>query len=78
MKTTYYFRRKVRRRHKEIKRHYDQIEQALTHPLRVEPDKKGRTKRWIYLEDVDKYLRVIVQPDGETVHNAFYDKDFKP
>lgn len=78
MKTTHYFRRKARRKHPEIKRHLHQIPRALTDSIRIEPDKKGRTKRWIYLEDVDKYMRVIVKADGETVHNAFYDKDFKP
>jgi hypothetical protein len=25
-----------------------------------------------------RYLRVILLPDGETVHNAFFDRGFKP
>jgi hypothetical protein len=25
-----------------------------------------------------KYLRVILLPDGETVHNAFFDRSFTP
>jgi hypothetical protein len=26
----------------------------------------------------DRYLRVILLPDGETVHNAFFDRGYKP
>jgi hypothetical protein len=25
-----------------------------------------------------RWLRVIVEPDGETVHNAFWDRKFRP
>ena len=28
-------------------------------------------------EEVRKYLRVILLDDGETVHNAFFDRNFK-
>ena len=34
-------------------------------------------KNWIYIPDERKYLRVIFLSDGETVHNAFFDRDFK-
>lgn len=33
---------------------------------------------WAFIEEVDKYLRVVVEPDGETVHNAFFDRRFRP
>jgi len=26
--------------------------------------------------EADKYLRVVVLEDGQTVHNAFFDRDF--
>jgi hypothetical protein len=26
----------------------------------------------------NRYLRVVLLPDGETVHNAFFDRGFKP
>jgi hypothetical protein len=26
----------------------------------------------------NRYLRVVLLPDGETVHNAFFDREFKP
>jgi hypothetical protein len=37
----------------------------------------GRIKKWSYIEEVDRYLRVILLEDGETVHNAFFDRSFK-
>jgi len=27
---------------------------------------------------MQKYLRVVFLSDGRTVHNAFFDRDFKP
>nr|WP_198005414.1 hypothetical protein [Hydrogenivirga sp. 128-5-R1-1] len=41
-----------------------------------EVQKDGRIRRWIYIEEADKYLRVVFLPDGETVHNAFFDRNF--
>jgi len=29
------------------------------------------------IKNEDKYLRVILLPDGETVHNAFFDRDYR-
>ena len=34
-------------------------------------------KKWAKISDVNKYLRVIVLEDGETVHNAFFDRTFR-
>ena len=31
----------------------------------------------IYVEGIDKYLRVILLSDGVTVHNAFFDRSFQ-
>ena len=39
----------------------------------------GRIRRWAAITEMDgRYLRVILLPDGETVHNAFFDRSFKP
>ena len=32
---------------------------------------------WNKIEEEDKYLRVVLLPDGETLHNAFFDRNFK-
>ncbi len=37
----------------------------------------GRIKRWAYIEEVQKYLRIIILEDKETIHNAFFDRNFK-
>lgn len=38
----------------------------------------GRIKIWGKIPQADnKYLRVILLADGETVHNAFFDRSFK-
>lgn len=46
----------------------------------VEED-TGRIRHWAYIEELDAlgmspYLRVITLQDGETIHNAFPDRNF--
>lgn len=42
----------------------------------LQPD--GRIRYYKYIEDAQKFVRVITLEDGETVHNIFYDRRFKP
>ena len=51
-------------------------EEALRRPLRRELQPDGRTRLWVYVEELGKHLRVVVLEDGETVHNAFPDRDY--
>jgi hypothetical protein len=37
----------------------------------------GRIRKWGKITEVGKYLRVILLDDGETVHNAFFDRSYK-
>ena len=37
----------------------------------------GRMRHWIWVEDVQKYLRVILLEDEQTVHHAFFDRGFR-
>lgn len=46
-------------------------------PLKTEIQSDGRIRKWSYIEEAGKYLRVILLDDGETVHNAFFDRGFK-
>lgn len=39
--------------------------------------KDGRLRMWGKIKEVDKFLRVILLEDGETVHNAFFDRGYK-
>ncbi len=36
----------------------------------------GRIRLWGYIEEENKYLRLVLLEDGQTVHNAFFDRDF--
>lgn len=76
MKTTTYFRTSVLVRRPYLKMEW--IEQALRHPIRREVQENGRIRYWLHIGDTGKYLRVVTEPDGETVHNAFFDRRFKP
>jgi len=53
------------------------IQNAMDNPLRTEIQKDGRIRKWVYVKDVDRYLRIILLSDGVTVHNAFFDRGFQ-
>ena len=54
------------------------IEYVLNEPVRTVMQGNGRIRRWAYITALGKYLRVVTEADGETVHNAFPDRGFKP
>ncbi len=54
------------------------IEFVLQNAARTETQPNGRIRRWAYVPGLGKYLRVVTEPDGETVHNAFADRGFRP
>lgn len=37
----------------------------------------GRVRYWAFVPELGKYLRVVTLEDGETVLNAFPDRDYK-
>jgi len=51
---------------------------VLSHPIRTEVQSNGRMRRWGFVAELGKYLRVVTESDGETVHNAFLDRNFTP
>ena len=53
------------------------IKRAIDNPLEIEIQSDGRIKKWIKIEEKDKYLRVILLSDNQTVHNAFFDRNYK-
>lgn len=53
------------------------IENVMANPDRMEIQKDGRIRKWGWIEPEMKYLRVILLEDNETVHNAFFDRNFK-
>jgi len=36
----------------------------------------GRIRKWAWISEKGKFLRVVLLEDGETVHNAFFDRSF--
>jgi len=54
------------------------LETAIANPAHVEVQPNGRIRYWTFVAELGKYLRVITEPDGQTVHNAFPDRGFKP
>ncbi len=77
MKTTQYFQyTRLRPDRSFIKDEW--IEQVLKNPLREEKQSDGRIRRWARIAEMEsRILRVILLEDGETVHNAFFDRNFK-
>lgn len=52
------------------------IEQVILHPEDEEIQEDGRIRRWATIAKFgNKWLRVILLEDGETLHNAFFDRD---
>lgn len=74
--TTEYFRNDVLLKRPYIKLEWCQA--ALSEPFRREMQDDGRIRHWIFIGELDKYLRVVTLGDGLTVHNAFPDRRFKP
>jgi hypothetical protein len=55
------------------------IERAIHVPIRELVQKDRRIRRWTSVPEMgNRYLRVILLEDGETVHNAFFDRRFEP
>jgi hypothetical protein len=52
--------------------------EAIERPVREEHQSDGRIRRWAFIAAEGRYLRVVLLEDGETVHNAFFDRSFKP
>jgi hypothetical protein len=74
MKTTRYFDA-IRLRHDRAV-----IREAwIAQPQHERVQTDGRIRRWARIEDAGgRWLRVVVLANGETVHNAFFDRDFEP
>jgi hypothetical protein len=77
LKTTAYFRY-IRTRPDRARILDEWIQAAIEQPIREEHQSDGRIRRWTYVDSEARYLRVILLDDGETVHNAFFDRNFKP
>jgi len=76
MKFTEYFLHTQKRPDRAIIK-LEWIQETIENPIRTEIQSDGRIRKWGKIEDQNKYLRVILLEDGETVHNALFDRNFK-
>jgi hypothetical protein len=79
MKTTRYFAEQVLRKRAYINQ--SQCAEVIAHPLRRLIQSDGRIRHWGWVVDgrdgTTRALRVVTLDDGETIHNAFFDRDFR-
>ena len=78
-KTTRYFEEQVLRKRPYIKREWCYA--VLAASLRREVQSDGRIRFWGRIvqgnETRSRFLRVVTLEDGETIHNAFFDRNFR-
>ena len=78
MKFTQYFEA-MRQRPDRALIQLEWIYQVVDNPVREQVQADGRIRLWAPIREMeDRYLRVILLPDRETVHNAFFDRRFTP
>ncbi|NES20487.1 MAG: hypothetical protein F6K41_16525 [Symploca sp. SIO3E6] len=77
MKTTGYFD-SIRTRPDRLLIKDEWIVQVMENPERTQIQSDGRIRLWGQIMEAEgRYLRVVLLPDYETVHNAFFDRRFK-
>jgi len=74
--TQYFLYTRSREDRKSIRLEW--IQRAIAHPIREHVQADGRIRRWARISEAGgKVLRVILLEDGQTVHNAFFDRSFR-
>ena len=79
MKTTRYFEEQVLRKRPYVSR--GQCEDVIAKPLLRVVQDDGRIRHWGRVVDLRdgtaRVMRVVTLDDGETIHNAFFDRNFR-
>ena len=52
------------------------IEYVINNFEHEEIQDDGRIRRWAFITEEEKFLRVILLKDGKTIHNAFFDRRY--
>ena len=55
----------------------EMCEYAVNNFIKKEIQDDGRIRYWAYIEKYNKYLRVVLECDDETIITAFFDRDFE-
>ncbi len=78
LKTTSYFD-STRNRPDRLSIKDEWITFVIENPERIQIQIDGRIRVWARIVEAEgKHLRIVLLPDHETVHNAFFDRRFKP
>jgi len=79
MKTTRYFQEQVLRKWPYLPT--EQLQAVLAAPIRSSIQADGRIRHWGWATDSRdgqrRVLRIVTLDDGETVHNAFFDRSYR-
>ena len=73
--TQYFLYRRQRADRAKIKMEW--IEETIKNPEYTKVQSDGRIRKWKKIRQEGKFLRVILLPDGETIHNVFFDRSFR-
>lgn len=77
MKTTKYFQ-VIRSRPDRATIKDEWIQRVIESPEREYIQADGRVRLWARISEMEgRAVRVVLLPDRETVHNAFFDRGFK-
>jgi len=76
LKTTQYFEY-TRKRPDRSQIREEWIQSVIDQPEKVEIQSDGRIRKCARIPEADRYLRMILLEDGQTVHNAFFDRSYK-
>ena len=76
MKTTKYFEYMRQRSDRAIIRE-EWLSRVIEHAEHTELQSDGRARKWAWIPEAGRYLRVILLEDGGTVHNAIFDRSYK-
>ncbi|MCL5991266.1 MAG: hypothetical protein M1419_04105 [Bacteroidetes bacterium] len=53
------------------------LEEIIMNPIKTEIQDDKRIKLWGFSSKYNKYIRIVLLVDGETIHTAFFDRNFK-
>ena len=75
MRTARYFEEQVLRKRPYLRREW--CERIVAAPIKQEIQADGRIRFWGVVPELGgRVVRVVTLGDGETIHNAFPDRDF--
>ncbi|MCA9770958.1 MAG: hypothetical protein KC466_01035 [Myxococcales bacterium] len=76
MKTTRYFEEQVLRKRSYLRREW--CDRIVRDPIHREVQPDGRIRYFGVVPEIgNRVLRVVTLEDGETIHNAFPDRNFR-